>query len=107
MAFIRFLKRELGNKFPALRLCQAIENTETFGGSKHVKAGPTRFEPTGKFCQFDLLGVSKPILASPEFQNQGYAPEVYAFVAFIFWVMCFSMSRASQRLETKLGVGTR
>ena len=57
--------------------------------------------------QFDLLGVSDPILASPEFQNQGYAPEVYAFVAFLFWVMCFSMSRASQRLETKLGVGTR
>lgn len=57
--------------------------------------------------QFDLLGVSKPILAGPAFQNQGYAPEVYAFVAFIFWVMCFAMSRASQRLETKLGVGTR
>lgn len=57
--------------------------------------------------QFDLLGVSEPILASPEFQNQGYAPEVYAFVAFLFWVMCFAMSRASQRLETKLGVGTR
>ena len=56
---------------------------------------------------FDLLGVSDPILASPQFQNQGYAPEVYAFVAFMFWVMCFSMSRASQRLETKLGVGTR
>lgn len=57
--------------------------------------------------QFDLLGVSDPILANPEFVNQGYAPEVYAFVAFIFWVMCFAMSRASQRLETKLGVGTR
>jgi general L-amino acid transport system permease protein len=57
--------------------------------------------------QFDLLGVSDPILANPEFQNQGYAPEVYAFVGFIFWVICFSMSRASQRLETKLGVGTR
>jgi general L-amino acid transport system permease protein len=57
--------------------------------------------------QFDILGVSKPILAGPQFQNQGYAPEVYAFVAFMFWVICFSMSRASQRLETKLGVGTR
>jgi general L-amino acid transport system permease protein len=57
--------------------------------------------------QFDLLGVSDPILASPAYQNQGYAPEVYAFVAFMFWIMCFSMSRASQRLETKLGVGTR
>lgn len=57
--------------------------------------------------QFDLLGVSDPILASPEFQNQGYAAEVYAFVAFLFWVICFAMSRASQRLETKLGVGNR
>ncbi|MGI9018616.1 MAG: amino acid ABC transporter permease [Euzebya sp.] len=57
--------------------------------------------------QFDLLGVSDPILASGEFQNQGYQPEVYAFVGFIFWVICFAMSRASQRLETKLGVGTR
>jgi general L-amino acid transport system permease protein len=57
--------------------------------------------------QFDILGISKPLLASPDFQNQGYAPEVYAFVAFVFWIMTFSMSRASQRLETKLGVGTR
>lgn len=57
--------------------------------------------------QFDLLGVSDPILASPEFQNQGYAAEVYAFVAFVFWIICFAMSRASQRLETKLGVGNR
>lgn len=57
--------------------------------------------------QFDLLGVTKPMLSSLEYANQGYAPETYAFVAFIFWVICFSMSRASQRLETKLGVGTR
>lgn len=55
----------------------------------------------------DLLGISQPILAGPQFQNQGYAPEVYAFVAFMFWIITFSMSRASQRLETKLGVGTR
>lgn len=57
--------------------------------------------------QFDLLGVTKPILASLDFANQGYAAETYAFVAFMFWIICFSMSRASQRLETKLGVGTR
>ena len=56
---------------------------------------------------FDLLGVSDPILANPEFTNQGYQPEVYAFVAFLFWVITFSMSRASQRLESNLGVGTR
>ena len=57
--------------------------------------------------QFDILGVTDPILGSLEFANQGYFPETYAFVAFMFWVICFSMSRASQRLETKLGVGTR
>ncbi len=57
--------------------------------------------------QFDILGVTKPMLSSLEYANQGYAPETYAFVAFMFWVICFSMSRASQRLETKLGVGTR
>lgn len=56
---------------------------------------------------FDLLGVSDPILAGEQFRNQGYAAEVYAFVAFLFWVMTFSMSRASQRLESNLGVGTR
>lgn len=57
--------------------------------------------------QFDILGVTKPLLSSLQYANQGYFPETYAFVAFMFWVICFSMSRASQRLETKLGVGTR
>ena len=56
---------------------------------------------------FDILGVTKPLLSSLEYANQGYFPETYAFVAFLFWTICFSMSRASQRLETKLGVGTR
>jgi general L-amino acid transport system permease protein len=56
---------------------------------------------------FDILGVTRPLLSSLEYANQGYFPEAYAFVAFLFWVICFSMSRASQRLETKLGVGTR
>ncbi len=55
----------------------------------------------------DMLGASQPILASPDFANQGFTPEAYAFIAAIYWVVCFSMSRASQRLETRLGVGTR
>lgn len=55
----------------------------------------------------DLLGVTKPILGNLRFSNQGFTSEAYAFVAFLFWVMCFSMSRASQRLETRLGVGKR
>ena len=57
--------------------------------------------------QFDLLGVGRRIVTSNEYANQGYAAEVYAFVALLFWIICFSMSRASQRLETRLGVGQR
>lgn len=55
----------------------------------------------------ELLGVTEPILGQLRFKNQGYQPEAYAFVCLIFWVICFSMSRASSRLETRLGVGTR
>ncbi|HVM20391.1 MAG TPA: amino acid ABC transporter permease [Egibacteraceae bacterium] len=55
----------------------------------------------------ELLGVTEPILAQQRFRFQGYQPEALAFVCLIFWVICFSMSRASQRLETRLGVGTR
>lgn len=55
----------------------------------------------------ELLGVTKPILAQTKFKTQGYQPESFAFVCLIFWVICFSMSRASARLETRLGVGTR
>lgn len=55
----------------------------------------------------ELLGVTEPILGQLKFKNQGYQPEAFAFVCLIFWVICFSMSRASSRLETRLGVGTR
>ena len=55
----------------------------------------------------ELLGVTEPILNQLIFKNKGYQPEAYAFVSLIFWVICFSMSRASARLETRLGVGTR
>lgn len=57
--------------------------------------------------QLDLLGVTEVILGRLEFRSKGYQPETFAFVGFIYWVICFSMSRASQRLETRLGVGTR
>jgi general L-amino acid transport system permease protein len=55
----------------------------------------------------ELLGITDPVLAQLKFKAQGYQPEAYAFVCLIYWVICFSMSRASQRLETRLGVGTR
>ena len=55
----------------------------------------------------EMLGIIDVVLARPECTNQGYTPEAYAFVGTIYWALCFSMSRAAQRLETRLGVGTR
>jgi general L-amino acid transport system permease protein len=48
----------------------------------------------------DLMGVSRTVLSQPEFIGR-YA-EVYLFVALIYWMFCFSMSQASQKLERKL-----
>ena len=47
----------------------------------------------------DLLGIAQKILANPKFL--GRYGEVYLFVAFIYWVCCYSMSLASRRLENK------
>lgn len=57
--------------------------------------------------QPEMLRTTTGILSRSQFQFQGFTPEAYAFIAFMFWVICFTMSRASQRLETRLGVGTR
>ena len=48
----------------------------------------------------DLMGVSRTVLSQPEFIGR-YA-EVYLFVALIYWIFCFSLSQASQRLEKTL-----
>ncbi|ELR97733.1 amino acid ABC transporter permease [Gloeocapsa sp. PCC 73106] len=47
----------------------------------------------------DLLGISQSILANPKFIGR-YA-EVYLFIAFIYFVFCYSMSLVSRQLETK------
>jgi len=52
---------------------------------------------------FDLLAVVQSAFADPEWL--GYAVEGYVFVAVIYWLFCFSMSRYSQRLEEKLHTG--
>jgi general L-amino acid transport system permease protein len=53
----------------------------------------------------ELTGISRAILAQPQFIAR-YA-EVYLFIAFIYWLFCYSMSLASRRLEKELGVGQR
>ena len=55
----------------------------------------------------DVLGVADVATAQPDFRGQGLAPETISFVMFLFWVGCITMSRESQRLERRLGVGTR
>jgi general L-amino acid transport system permease protein len=52
---------------------------------------------------FDLLGIANAVVAQPEWL--GLQRETYAFVAVVYWVFAFSMSTASRRLESKLGVG--
>jgi general L-amino acid transport system permease protein len=55
----------------------------------------------------DVLNVADVATAQPDFRGQGLAPETISFVMFLFWVGCITMSRESQRLERRLGVGTR
>jgi general L-amino acid transport system permease protein len=49
---------------------------------------------------FELLGISRAILANPQFIGR-YA-EVYLFIGLIFWVLCYAMSWGSRRLEQSL-----
>ena len=53
----------------------------------------------------ELVGIGNAVLAQSE--SFGASMEVYAFVAIVFFVLCYAMSQASYRLERALGVGTR
>jgi general L-amino acid transport system permease protein len=55
----------------------------------------------------DLLGVSQVVHSQPDFRGQGLHAETLVFASFVYWAFCYSMSRASQRLEQRLGVGER
>ena len=55
----------------------------------------------------ELLGVANFATEQPRFQGEGLRPLAYAFVGFLFWAVCSTMSRESQRLERHLGVGER
>jgi general L-amino acid transport system permease protein len=55
----------------------------------------------------DLYGVREAVTSQTAFQGQNLTPEVLSFVMLVFWVGCITMSRESQRLERRLGVGRR
>ena len=56
---------------------------------------------------FELLDVGTTITKQPGFAGQRLDVESLAFVALLFWTGSYTLSRESQRLERKLGVGTR
>jgi general L-amino acid transport system permease protein len=55
----------------------------------------------------DMLSAAQVITQQPAFRGQGLIIETLVFVGFLFWVGSFTMSRESQRLERKIGVGER
>lgn len=55
----------------------------------------------------DLLRVGRVVTQQPDFLAQGLMAESLVFVGFVFWVCCYTMSKSSQRLERRLGVGQR
>ena len=52
---------------------------------------------------FDLLAVAKAGLSDPAWL--GFSTEAYSFIALVFWVFCFGMSRYSMYLEKLLHTG--
>jgi|UniRef100_UPI00404750F5 general L-amino acid transport system permease protein len=52
---------------------------------------------------FDLTLAAKAALTDPAWQ--GFSMEVYVFIAAIYFIFCYSMSKYSQALEKRLAVG--
>ena len=55
----------------------------------------------------DVLTVADNVTKQPEFRGQGLIAESLVFAAVLFWVGAYTLSRESQRLERRLGVGHR
>jgi general L-amino acid transport system permease protein len=55
----------------------------------------------------DLLGVMRAITSQPDFIGQGLIVETLLFASFVYWAGSYWMSRESQRLEARLGLGVR
>ena len=53
----------------------------------------------------ELLSVSRSVLGNLEWRGTIF--ELYVFIGLIFWVLCYSMSSISRRIERSLGVGER
>ncbi|HJQ59615.1 MAG TPA: amino acid ABC transporter permease, partial [Vineibacter sp.] len=54
---------------------------------------------------FDLLNAGEQAIVDRNWS--GYANEIHVFLAIIYFVMCYSMSRYSKYLERELNKGTQ
>jgi general L-amino acid transport system permease protein len=55
----------------------------------------------------DLLTIAENITKQPDFLAQGLIVETLIFASFVYWTGSYWMSRESQRLERRLGLGER
>lgn len=55
----------------------------------------------------EILTVGETATQQPDFRGRGLAAVTLPFVAFVFWVGSYTMSRESRRLEQRLGIGER
>ena len=55
----------------------------------------------------DVLTVADNVTKQPDFSGQGLFAEALVFAAALFWVGSYTLSRESQRIERRLGVGNR
>ena len=55
----------------------------------------------------ELFAVAEIATKQPDFVGQGLIVETLVFVSFVYWAGAYWMSRESQRLEQRLGVGVR
>ena len=53
----------------------------------------------------DILGIGRAVLANPKWLGDTF--EVYFFVAVVFFILSYTLSQASYRLEKELGIGER
>jgi len=53
----------------------------------------------------EILGIGRAVLANPEWLGTQF--EVYFFIAVVFFVLSYTLSQASYRLEKELGIGER
>ncbi len=59
----------------------------------------------GFIAILELLNITRSVMGNLEWRGTIF--ELYAFIGVVFWILCYSMSYVSRRIEKTLGVGER